>query len=172
MRISDEDLYIRRVNDDLRVSAPRLHFLSGNPLIRLHDGDAVPFDIQVTLFNGSQEATFRRAVDRFVVSYDLWNENFKVARLHGGQRSGLSASEAERWCLDNLPVSAAGIPPGDRLWVRLEIRAPDPPDASAGAGGDPGISLKSLVDLFGRPARSSPHWTLNSASFRLEDLDR
>jgi hypothetical protein len=173
MRVSDEDLYVVRVNDDLRVSAPRAHFLAGRPLIRLHDGDAVPFDFQLTLFDGNRDLPLRRTVDRFVVSYDLWDENFKVTRMGGAHRSGLSANAAERWCLDNLLVSAAGIPPSDRLWLRLEIRAQDPPDVAAGTGGgDPGISLKSLVELFGRPPRTSPHWTLDSTSFRLEDLDR
>jgi len=171
MRVSNEDLYVVRVNDDLRVSAPRVHFLAGRPLIRLHDGDAVPFDFQLTLFDGNRDVPFRRTVDRFVVSYDLWDENFKVTRMSGGHRSGLSASAAERWCLDNLLVSAAGIPRSDRLWVRLEIRAQDTPDAAA-VTGDPGISLKTLVELFGRPPRNSPHWSLDSTSFRLEDLDR
>jgi len=172
MRISNEDLYVVRVNDDLRVSAPRIHFLAGGSLLRLHDGDAVPFDFQLTLFDGNRDVLFRRGVGRFVVSYDLWNENFKVTQMGGGHRSGLSASAAERWCLDNLLVSAAGVAPGDRLWLRLEIRAEDPPDPAASAGGDPGISLKSLVELFGRPPRNSPHWTLDSTAFRLEDLDR
>ena len=172
MRISNEDLYITRINDDLRVSAPRLHFLAGGPLIRLHDGDAVPFDFQLTLFNGNRDVPFRRVVDRFVLSYDLWNENFKVTRLGGGHRTGLTANEAERWCLDNLLVSVGGISPENRLWVRLEIRAQDAPELAAGGDGDPGISLRSLVELFGRPPRNLQHWTLDSLSFRLQDLER
>ncbi|MGA3028484.1 MAG: hypothetical protein ABSF98_27365 [Bryobacteraceae bacterium] len=171
MRVSNEDLYVMRVNDELRVSAPRIHFLSGLPLTRLHDGMSVPFDFQLTLFNGTRDTPLRRTVERFVVSYALWDENFKVVHVRGARRMGLSASGVEQWCLENLTVSAAGIPPGDRLWVRLEIRAQDSPEGAA-ADEDPGLSLKSLIELFGRPARNPQHWMLESTAFRLEDLDR
>ena len=171
MRVSNEDLYVMRANDDLRVAAPRIHFLSGRPLTRLHDGVSVPFDFQLTLFSGTRDTLFRRTVERFVVSYDLWEENFKVARVRGARRAGLSASGVEHWCLENLAVSTAGIPPGNKLWVRLEIRAQDSPEGAA-AGDDPGISLTSLIELFGRPARNPQHWMLDSTAFHLEDLER
>jgi hypothetical protein len=171
MRVSNEDLYVMRVNDDLRVAAPRIHFLSGQPLTRLHDGVSVPFDFQLTLFNETRDTPFRRGVERFVISYDLWEETFKVARVRGARRTGLSASGVEHWCLDNLTVSTAGIQPGNKLWVRLEIRSQDSPEGAAGAS-DPGISLASLVELFARPARNPQHWMLDSTVFHLEDLDR
>lgn len=171
MRVSNEDLYVTRLSDELHVSAPRIHFLSGQPLTRLHDGVSVPFDFQLTLFSGTRDTPFRRTVERFVVSYDLWEENFKVSRVRGVRRSALSASEVERWCFDNLAISTAGIQPGSKLWVRLEIRAQDSPGGAAGAS-DPGISLASLVELFARPARNSQHWTLDSTVFHLDDLDR
>jgi len=171
MRVSDEDLYVVRANEELRVDAPRIHFLSGQPLARLHDGMSVPFDFQLSLFNGTRDTLFRRTVERFVVSYALWDENFKVVRVRGAGRTGLSASEAERWCLENLKVSTAGIPPGNKLWVRLEIRAQDSPEETT-ATDDPGISLSHLIDLFARPARNPQHWALDSTAFRLEDLER
>jgi len=171
MRVSNEDLYVMRVNDELRVSAPRIHFLSGPPLDRLHDGMSVPFDFQLTLFNGTRDTPFRRTVERFVVSYALWEENFQVGRVRGPGRTGLSASGVERWCLDNLAVSTAGIPPGNKLWVRLEIRAQDSPEEAAASDG-PGISLSHLIELFARPARNPQHWVLDSTAFHLEDLDR
>ena len=171
MRVSNEDLYVTRANDELHVQAPRVHFLSGQPLTRLHDGVSVPFDFQLTLFNGTRETPFRRTVERFVVSYDLWEENFKVTRVRGARRTGLSAIGVERWCFDNLTLSTAGISPGSKLWVRLEIRAQDSPEGAAGSN-DPGISLSSLVELFARPARNPQHWMLDSTAFHLDDLDR
>lgn len=171
MRVSNEDLYVTRINDELRVAAPRIHFLSGRPLDRLHDGVSVPFDFQLTLFSGTRDTPFRRTVERFVISYDLWEESFKVTRVRGARRMGLSASGVEHWCLDNLAVSTAGVPPGSRMWVRLEIRAQDSPEAVS-APSDPGISLTSLIELFSRPARNPQHWTLDSTAFHLEDLER
>jgi hypothetical protein len=171
MRVSNEDLYVTRMNEELHVAAPRIHFLSGRPLDRLHDGQSVPFDFQLTLFKGTRDTPFRRTVERFVVSYALWDENFKVVRVRGAGRMGLSAAGVEHWCLDNVAVSSAGIPADSRLWVRLEIRAQDSPE-EASAAGDPGISLSRLIELFGRPARNTQHWTLDSTAFRLADLDR
>jgi len=171
MRVSNEDLDVRRVNNELHVDAPHIHFLSGPPLDRLHDGVSIPFDFQLTLFNGTKDKPFRRAVERFIVSYALWDENFKVVRLRGSGRMGLSAAAVEQWCLYNVAVSTAGISPDSKLWVRLEIRAQDPIE-QASAGDDPGLSLSRLVDLFGRPPRNPQHWTLDSTAFRLSDLDR
>jgi len=171
MRVSSEDLYITRLNDDLHVAAPRIHFLSGQPLTRLHDGMSVPFDFQITLFNGTRDMPFRRTVDRFVVSYDLWEENFKVLRVRGARRTGLSAPDVERWCFNNLAISTAGIARTDKLWLRLEIRAQDSPEGATGAS-DPGISLASLIEVFARPAKNPQHWTLESTAFHLDDLDR
>jgi hypothetical protein len=64
--------------DNLHVSAPALHFLAGKPLDRLKDASTVVFLSQLTLFAGNRDAPFRKVPDRFVVSYDLWEEKFSV----------------------------------------------------------------------------------------------
>ena len=47
-------------------------------------------------------------MDRFTVSYDVWEEKFSVVRVSDFRRSLmlLSASSAESWCLDNIVISA------------------------------------------------------------------
>ena len=38
MSVSNEDLIVRRSGDLIRVTAPRLHFITGKTLQRLRDG--------------------------------------------------------------------------------------------------------------------------------------
>ena len=104
-----ESLSVSFDGDNLRVGAPGLHFLTGKPLERLKDADTVVFLSQLTLFGDSRGATvLRRARERLIVSYALWEEKFAVS-IPGApvrSRSNLTAAQAEAWCFENLAVSA------------------------------------------------------------------
>jgi len=170
LSVSNEGLLPRKVDGDLRVSAPRLHFLTGRTLQRLHDGVSVPLDFQLSIAAGAHTNVIERSLDRFVVSYDLWEEKFSVMRPRGVRKASprLSANGAESWCLENLSIPAAGLPADRDLWARLEIRSVDMRQESPLA--DPGISLTALIDIFSRPARGQQeHWALESAPFRLAE---
>src|SRR6266545_553131 len=67
--------------DDIHVAAPQLHFLSGKSLERLKNGAAVSFLSQLTLSTDANATVYRRRPERFVVSYDLWEERFSVVSL-------------------------------------------------------------------------------------------
>jgi hypothetical protein len=171
LSISNDSLTPRRTDGELRVSAPHLHFLTGRALQRLHDGVSLPFDFQLSVAAGLQTNVIERSLDRFVVSYDLWEEKFSVMRPRSLRRSSprLSAIGAESWCLENLSVPLAGLPSDRDLWARLEIRSADAKQGSPLA--DPGISLTSLIEIFSRPARGQQeHWALESAPFRIADV--
>jgi hypothetical protein len=161
--------------DSLRVSAPSLHFLAGKPLGRLKDAATVVFLSQLTLFGDNHDTVIRRVPDRFVVSYDLWEEKFSVTQLGSARRSTsrlLSASEAEAWCLEGLAISAMGLAPDRPFWLRFELRTAGQRDLSSGAG-EPGLSLRSLIELFSRqPEPDDPNWTREAGPLRLGDLPR
>ena len=161
--------------DNLHVSAPSLHFLTGKPLERLKDAATVVFLSQLTLFGENREVAIRRVPERFVVSYDLWEEKFSVTQLGGTPRSTphvLSAPAAEAWCLEGLAISAMGLPPARPFWLRFELRTADQKDLSNGAG-EPGLNLRSLIELFSRrPGPDDPNWTREVGPLRLEDLRR
>ena len=176
MTVSSGDLFVRRYSSDLHVVAPRLHFLTPKTLEHLHDGAIAPFDFQLTISAGSPNNVIARAVERFVVSYELWQQKFSVVRMRDYRKWGMNASSnaAEAWCVDNVSVDlsqfASQVSPGEQLWARLEIRSVDqknqPPPVS-----DSGISIISLVELFSRPPRpQQDRWTLETAAFHLEDL--
>src|SRR5580692_6648581 len=71
-----ERLAIVWEGDDLRVAAPQLHFLTGKPMERLKDGSSVVFLTQLTLSVDDVSNVLRRTPERFVFSYDLWEEKF------------------------------------------------------------------------------------------------
>jgi len=162
--------------DFLRISAPRLTFLNGSALDRLKNGSTVAFVGQLTV-SSVQNAVVAdaRSVARFALSYDLWEEKFSVTRF--GDRpdarraiSHLSASAAERWCLDSMTIAYAQLPPEKPFYVQFDLRLEDPRD-SLKIVGDPGINITRLVELFSRPAKTAqPRWLLNSGPFKAADL--
>jgi len=172
MSVSSEELVLRRAGDRIRVNAPRLHFLTGKSLIRLHDGAIVPFDFQLSIAAGSKTNVVQRAFERFTVSYDVWEEKFSVVRLRDFRKSAsnLTANAAETWCLENLLAPASAL--GDReLWARLEVRSAEPKERSSFPYSDPGISITTLIGIFSRPPRpAQDHWAFDSAAFHLADL--
>lgn len=159
-----------RSGGDIHITAPSLHFLTGKSLARLHDGAAVPFDFQLVITAGSRDNVVARSLERFTVSYDVWEEKFSVVRVRDFHRSGmrLSAASAESWCLDNIFVPAAGLPADRQLWAHLEIRSAESKEPLAETSG---INLATLIEIFSRPTRpQQDHWSMESAAFQLADL--
>ncbi len=166
------ELELRLNGDGLRVSAPRLRFLQGKALERLRDGAAVTANLQYSILVDARSTVFRRTVGSFVVSFDLWEEKFAVARLLPTRLSAshLSMSAAEGWCMDNLPIPVDGLAPTRDFWLKLELRLDDSRSQPA-ISGDPGISLNALIEIFSRSARvQQPRWQLDGGPFRLANL--
>ena len=163
-------LLVRREGDKLRISAPQIRFLNGKPLEQLKNGANVGFVSQITITADSN--VLLRQVDRFVVSYDLWEEKFSATRLGPPMRSAsrLSVPMAEAWCLDELAPIPAALTASHPFWIKLELRAEDPKE-SAAIVGEPGINLTRLVEIFSRPPRNlQPRWTETEGPLRLRDL--
>ena len=171
LSVSSEDLFARRAADQLHILAPRLHFLTGKHLQRLHDGLSVPFDFHLTISAGSKNNIVLHAFERFTISYDVWEEKFRVVRLGNFRKSGyLSANAAESWCIDNIFLPLGSIPQGKDLWARLEVRSADPKE-QAPAMADTGISIATLIELFSRqPRPQQDHWIVESSRFQFADL--
>lgn len=170
-----EALLLERKSDSLRIAAPHFRFLEGRPLQRLKYGVAVPFDFSLTLSAGSRSQPPRRAYERFVISYDLWEEKFSIVQTRGERKTAtrLTAAAAEAWCLENLTVSTAGLAEGDRVTARLEVRATEreTPVFAPGSIGEGGISLNGLIEIFSRPPEARQAvWSLESGPARLGDI--
>ena len=134
-------------------------------------GAAVPFDFQLTIVAaGSKNNVVARALERFTISYDVWEEKFSVVRERDFRRSSmrLSAASAESWCLDNVVIPASALPAGQQLAARLEIRSAESKEPLAASSG---INLATLIEIFSRPSRpQQDRWSVESAPFQLADL--
>ena len=120
---------------------------------------------------GRNDVPVRQAHARLVVSYSIWEETFTVAIPGFNQKAGLSASQAESWCFENLAISAAGLDPGKPYRFRFELRSVRRTDLNRVLG-DVGISLVSMIDIFSRKAGADePNWS-RELTFRLMDLPR
>jgi hypothetical protein len=167
-----QELLVQHQGDLVKISAPKLHFLTGSPLERIRNGRAVPYDFQLTVFSDPKGAPVSRTLERFVFSYDLWEEKFQVKRLRTGDASRrLSADAAERWCVDQMSFNSGALPRGNPVWVRLEVRAQEPKDAMA-LNDDGGVSLTTLIELFSRAskAREQNYWRVESGPLNLSVL--
>jgi len=173
--LSAQALWVRLDGDDLRVSAtPQFRFLTGKPLEKLKDGASVVFLAQLSISTEINAPAIKRAVDRFVVSYDLWEEKFSVTRtgVERGSASHLSSAAAEAWCLGHLAVGIAGVAPERPFWIRLELRAEDARDQAAVLD-ESGINLTRLIEVFSNPARAQQmRWEAVAGPMRLMDLKR
>lgn len=170
-----QDVLVRLSGDQLQLSAPSFHFITGKPLESLKNGSAIPFDIQVSILTDGKSTVVRRAFERFVVSYDLWEEKFSVTRMRSTRASvsHLSASAAEAWCLNKFSLASSGLPEDRPFWVRVEVRARNAREANE-TESETQLSLSTLIDIFSSPARAhgDSQWRADSGPLRLTDLRR
>jgi hypothetical protein len=152
-----EEMILNWRDNRLEFSAPRVHFLGGRPLELLHNAAPVPFDFQVTLWSGSRTHIFQKLTDRFVISYDLWEQKFRVVKTQSPVRR-----------IEHMTAM-------DPLWTRFEIRAEDGHDGAlfGGSINDSGVSLARLIELFSRPPMQQSHWgPFDVGPFTLDELKR
>ncbi len=161
--------------DNLHITSPDLHFLTGKPLKRLTEGGTVVYLGRLTLFRDPFLTTFRRTDARFVVSYDIWGEDkFSVTMPEPAPRTVLlPATAAEAWCIENLAITTSGLPPDRPFWLLLDLRTVPRKDLSQVLG-DSSISLKNFfIEIFSRqPGTDDPQWTRPAGPLRLADLVR
>jgi hypothetical protein len=157
--------------ESLRPVAPNLHFLTGKALDRLKDADTVVFVATLRLFTIDQSVAFRETPGKFVVSYDILEEKFKAVITESAARSraGMTASQAETWCLDSLAISTAGLAPDRLFYLRLEMRAAGPKEEFSSVMADP---IRAFFEMVSRKAGpGEQHWgPLESRPLRLSDL--
>jgi hypothetical protein len=163
--------------DNLHLTAPELHFLSGKSLLRLKDGNTVVYLSKLTLFRddastGVREA-FSDSLERITVSYDVWEEKFKaVLAVDHRSREHLSQAETETWCMENLTISALGLEPRRPFWLRFDLRTASDRDLPVLAG-ESGISIRGLIEMFSRKAGAGEdRWEAEAGPLRLIDLPR
>ncbi len=172
LAVSAQPLQLRVNGDFLHIYAPQLQFLNGKILERLKDGGDVAFLGQISASSDGHKTVLARGVARFALSYDIWEERFKVTLLGNARQSAsnLSLASVQTWCLDRLTLNRSQLPTSQLFSVRIELRVEDPAD-QRGILGESGISLTRMVELFSRPARDKQqHWTFDSEPMLLTNI--
>ena len=157
--------------EQLHLVTSRIHFLTGEALERLHDGATVNYEFQLTA-RPDRNGKLLGPVNRFAVSYDLWEEKFAVSKLGGSPKavSHLTSAAAEAWCIENTSMPVGVLPQNEPFWVRLDYRAEEA-GTSADQAGNSSFSLGILVDIFGRRTRGvQVHGSEEVGPLRLTDL--
>lgn len=170
-----DSLKLRLRGEQLFVSTQRIDLLEPEAIMsRLRSGSTVAFDFHLALWVGTKNNLRRRSFERFVVSYDLWEEKFAVTNLRKPRSSaaGLSKKQIETWCLDKIALPAVNLTGESNVWAKLEIRTVDPRQDEALFRSE-GISVTDLVELISRPGRKDePRWAFESGAVRVTDLVR
>ncbi len=165
-------LLVEREGATLHVSASRLPLLEGKPLEQLHNGASITYVFELTLTPELESEPAVRLKERFVFSFDLWEEKFSVVQPDppGRSASQLSAAAAIAWCLDNMQVSAKSLTPDKTFVIRLECWvAAD--NSDGGSQNKSSLTLAGLVDVFSRKGRNPPpRWLAVAGPLRLSDL--
>ena len=163
--VSNDSTSLKLRDGQIFLETNKLNLIGGGPLLaRLKNGAPVAYDFHLALMVGDKAAVRRRSFERFVVSYDLWEEKFAVTNLRKPRAaaSGLAAKAIDAWCLARIGLPANGLNSRDNVWVRLEVRAVDPKQDSA-LFDSSSISVASLIEILSRPARrDEPRWALDA----------
>jgi hypothetical protein len=168
--IGAQSLLVSQASDQIRITAPDFHFLTGKPLERIRNGNSVAFDFQIQALPEARTAILERAFERYVISYDLWEQTYSVSRMRSrrSQGSHFTPSQAETWCLEGMSLPSTRMPKDEPLYFRLEVKAVDgrPNDPIFD---EPGLSLSSLIEVFSRAGRGKPadYWRLEAGPIRL-----
>lgn len=171
--IGAQSLLVSRANDQLHIRAPSLHFLVGKPLERIRNGNSVAFDFQIQALPESRSGVLERAFERYVISYDLWEQTYSVSRMRSkrSQGSHFTPAQAENWCLEGMSLPSTRLPKDEPLFIRLEVKAVEgrPSDPIFD---EPGLSLSSLIEVFSRASRgkTADYWSLEAGPMRLSQL--
>jgi hypothetical protein len=165
-------LVVERKGEELYVSAPQLHFLRGKALEMLHNGSTVTYIITLTAASEHSRKPDCMFRERFMVSYDLWEEKYSVVQggAEGRSASRLSAAAAEAWCLENVPVPVRAVPEQRPFVIKLECSV-DESETGNGDNANSALTLSGLIDIFSRKGSQAPlRWESSSEPLRLSDL--
>jgi hypothetical protein len=161
-------ILLERHGDHLSVAAPQLHFISGKALEKLRNGSTIAYLLTLTVApEHSRKQTLHA---KFMVSYDLWEENYSVSRMPDGRAaSRLTSAMAEAWCLESMAIPIRSVPERQPFMIRLECTVEA--DEAKGSGEASGPIFADLVDIFSRKKQEAPQrWEISAGPFRLEEL--
>lgn len=174
LAVEGDGLDVRMEGGRIRVAAPQLRFLTGKPLERLRNGAPAPFAIQLSASTDRWSTVVQRDIQRFMLSYDLWEERFAAVKAGSPRHSASHLTEraAEAWCINEVSLTPAGIGENQPFWVRLDVRSENPAE-QAELDRQDAMSLTRLIELFSRRTRGElARWSLEAGPVLIAELRR
>ena len=165
-------LLVERRGEQLYFSAPQLHFLEGKAIEKLQNGSTVAYVLALSVIAENSKKSVFTLRDRFVVSFDLWEEKYSVVqgRPDGRSASRLTATMAEAWCLESLPVPVRAVPEHQQFMIKLECSI-DESETESGDKINSTLTLAGLIDIFSRKSGEPPlRWEASAGPLRLGDV--
>jgi hypothetical protein len=167
-----QSLQLERHGDHLHVTAPQLLFLSGRAAEKLRNGSTVTFLLTLAAAPEHGGRTGFLEQEKFVVSFDLWEEKYSVVQTTPGGKSAsrLTPSAAEAWCLEKMPIPVSSVPEREPFMVRLECSIGENEEQESGENHS-SLTIAILIDVFSRKKQAEPfRWETSAGPFRLEHL--
>lgn len=158
--------------DHLQVRTVQMRFIEGEALERLHNGSTVAYVLSLSVAVGQNAKPVFLLEERFLVSYDLWEEKYSVVQAGPGGRasSRLTSAMAEAWCLENMPIPLQAVPERQSFVIRLECSIEENENENDRKHKS-GLTLAGLIDVFSRKRKTEPpRWEAVSGLLRLDDL--
>ena len=159
--------------DHLQVRTAQMHFIEGETLERLHNGSTVAYVLSLSVAVGQNAKPAFLLEERFLVSYDLWEEKYSVVQTgpDGRAVSRLTSDMAEAWCLENMPIPLQAVPEWQSFVVRLECSIEEHENGNDRKNNS-GLTLAGLIDIFSRKRKAeSPKWEAVSGLLHLDELE-
>ncbi|WP_031501021.1 hypothetical protein [Bryobacter aggregatus] len=159
----------------LVATALNVRFLEGKALDRLKNGQSVAFDFQLQLLDGQK--TLARSLERFVLSYDLWEETYSAVQLSQASprtpvysTTRLKSDAVANWCLGRMKLRLNEADKQKPLTLQLEIRSTGAKIANP-LRPQGTVDLGVLVEIFSRPPDpKEARFTAQSQPFTLGSL--
>ena len=170
-RLTSQSLTVTAASGLVHVRAPGLHFLEGEPLARLKDGQSVRVDFHLSVLARPGAAAAVQHRQTLVLSYDLWEERFAVTSPDAPSRSvsHVTSAAAEAWCVEQLAFPVSSLGPLGRLpfWIRLEYRVRNDVSAERDEGG---LTLQGLIDVLSRRRKTGDvSHAIEAGPFRVQE---
>jgi hypothetical protein len=167
-----ESISAERHGDHLQVIAPKLHYISGRALEKLHNGSMITYVLKLIVTPQHAKEIAFVLQERFAISFDLWEEKFSVVQRKpdGRSASRLAASTAEAWCLENMPIPVRSVPEHQPFMIRLECFIEED-EEKENTESHSGLTLAALIDAFSRKKPDETmRWEAGGGPFQLEHL--
>ncbi len=171
----EHSLLAERRGEYLHVAAPQAHFFAGKAREKLQNGSTIAYVMTLAVVPQHTKRSALSVREKFLVSYDLWEERYSIIQSSAGGRSAskLTEAAAEAWFLDRMTIPVRYVPDREPFMLRLDCAIEENEATDNVRENHSPLTLAGLIDVFSRKSKDEPlQWQLSGGPFRLDELKR